>query len=178
MRRVTKYPRYHSNCTPFRKYPSSGSNKPYALTRQSREGSNPARQAVSSFQLRSYKQSVPSLWLAPTATSLRDLPAALSVIVFMLFDCGTILPYLSPEVKKKFAGCPTGFRPPQRAEPDSLILVRTCPAKTPCFSRPGRPSAPYRAPVSADSGIIFHLSFPPTCASERTSYMELGPTFS
>ena len=33
---------------------SSGSNKPYAFTQQSREGSTPAG-AVSSFQLRSYK---------------------------------------------------------------------------------------------------------------------------
>ena len=31
------YPRYHSNCTPQGGYHSSGSSKPYALTRQSRE---------------------------------------------------------------------------------------------------------------------------------------------
>ena len=65
-----------------RKYHSSGSNKPYALTRQSREGSTPGRKPVSSFQLRSYKRAVPSRWLAPTATSLRAFPAVLSVIVF------------------------------------------------------------------------------------------------
>ena len=123
MRRVTKYPRYHSNCTPAGEYHSSGSNKPYALTRQSREGSNPAGKAVSSFQLRSYKRSVPSRWLAPTATSLRAFPAVLSVIVFVLFDCGSILPYRAPEVKKKFH-CPGAFRPPQRAEQNPIRVFR------------------------------------------------------
>ena len=45
LRRVHKpvmYPRYHSNCAPQRT-PPSGSSKPYALTRQSREGSTPGQ---------------------------------------------------------------------------------------------------------------------------------------
>ena len=52
--------------------PSSGSNKPYALTRQSREGSSPGRQPVSSFQLRSYKPTASFSRLAPTAGSLKN----------------------------------------------------------------------------------------------------------
>ena len=44
------YPRYHSNCVPIRT-PPSGSNKPYALTRQLREASTCPYYGCSNLQL-------------------------------------------------------------------------------------------------------------------------------